>query len=126
MRNFRAKQFAIACANHSGEDQIGRLVLPGAQSCDHANPAPDFPLPQNRESMFDRMNLRGKTECRRIEIAQQPIAEGGFAFYDEINFREFEVVVRNGLQQPQVVDAVLGNLTSVQKFGLAKKITLKI
>ena len=112
-------------ANQREHDEFLGLVVAHAGDGDERHPAAHAALAEERESVGYRMDFGDERKCRRIQVAQQAIAERGFGFYTVTHLVNVHLFLVYRLKNPQVIQLVGRNIVAREHFRPAEKISLE-
>jgi hypothetical protein len=76
--------------------------------------------------MADRLDFKGKSKERGIEVAEQAIANRGFLLEHLLKCPHVDFRTADHFEQPDIVQTAGGNFASNDEFGAAKEISLEI
>src|SRR5579862_4099088 len=126
MWDFCCDQLTEAGAHQCGKHKVAGLVLSCNQSCREPHPAANFAFAQHRQTMSHGVNLLDESECRRVKVPQQTVGQRCFRLQYPFHFPWVELLLRDCLEQPKIVDLVCGDLSCLHQFRPAEKVALKI
>ena len=112
-------------SNQRKHDEFFGLVVAHAGDGDERNPAAHAALAEERESVGNGMDFRGERKRRRIQIAQQAIAERGFGFDAVAHGVKIHLLLVYRLKDAQVIELVGRNIVAREHFRPAEKISLE-
>ncbi len=76
--------------------------------------------------MANGMDFVLNSKCRRIQITQQPVADGGFLLDDGLDLADIDLLLRDGAEKAQVVQAIRRYIFGAENFRAAEKVSLEI
>ena len=85
-------------ARTGGGDQFARLALSAAEGGDQADPEAGFAFAEHGKRVAHGVNFLGKSEDGGVQVAQQAVAERGFAFNDVFDLARINIFLRDDLQ----------------------------
>ena len=103
-----------------------QLLFGRADGDDEPDPAPHFAFSQNGHGVANGLDFEGKSEERRIQIAQQAVGNRGFLFEHVLEFAHIDFRTGDHFEQAHIVQAAGGNFAADDEFGAAEKISLEI